>query len=440
MQSCNTVPFVDTNGTVRGWKTAIPGRRPLATPAVVGGRVFLGGGFGSHEFYALDATTGQQLWAYRTKDDGPTAAIVADDLVAFNTESCELEVLTVEGRAVWKRWLGDPLMSMPAAANGRVFMAYPDSKGDRQHYLACFDLRTGEPHWRSPIAGEIITAPVLADDRAYLTTLDGTVHAFLQADGSPVWHEALSATSSPVVHNGQCYYSRRAEVMQMRHAGASVRQQTERLSKRGLTHADVSSDMAATAQLSDYLDHEKRTRSSAYELECVGSDAMVGFAHAKGDSKMHQARSNLGHGSVAGCWAYQGSKPFVRGGRLYSSMGDTLKSVEPETEAVLWERRLYPRTDGEEVLDSVLTPPALVNGKAFVGTTRGDVVCLTADTGEVLWTIHVGEPVVFQPAVANGRVYAATHRGNLYCLETDDPADDGWLMWGGGPEHNGARL
>jgi hypothetical protein len=109
-------------------------------------------------------------------------------------------------------------------------------------------------------------------------------------------------------------------------------------------------------------------------------------------------------------------------------MGDTLKSVEPETEAIRWERRLYPRADGEDVLDSVLTPPALVNGKAFLGTTRGDVVCLTADTGEVLWQIHVGEPVVFQPAVANGRVYAATHRDNLYCLDTDDPADDGWLM------------
>jgi hypothetical protein len=56
----------------------------------------------------------------------------------------------------------------------------------------------------------------------------------------------------------------------------------------------------------------------------------------------------------------------------------------------------------------------------------------------VLWQVHIGEPVVFKPAVANGRVYAATPRGNLYCLETGDPADDGWLTWGGGPEHNGA--
>src|SRR5205807_1343432 len=109
------------------------------------------------------ADTGEQLWVYRTKDDGPTAAIVEEDLVAFNTESCELEVLTVDGQPVWKKWLGDPLMSMPAAAQGRVFIAFPDSRGDRRHRLACLDLRTGEEFWRQPIDGGIITAPVLAD-------------------------------------------------------------------------------------------------------------------------------------------------------------------------------------------------------------------------------------------------------------------------------------
>src|SRR5262249_22084711 len=109
-----TVPFATPDGRITGWKTTIPGRRPLATPAVADGKVFLGGGFGSHEFYALDADTGALAWQYHTKDDGPTAAVVAGGLVAFNTESCELEVLTVAGQPVWKKWLGDPLMSMPA--------------------------------------------------------------------------------------------------------------------------------------------------------------------------------------------------------------------------------------------------------------------------------------------------------------------------------------
>src|SRR5215471_16759042 len=89
---------------------------------------FLGGGFGSYDFYALDAATGTIAWQYQTTDDGPTAAVVSNGHVVFNTESCELEVLTVQGRAVWKRWLGDPLMSMPAVDRDHIYVAYPDSR------------------------------------------------------------------------------------------------------------------------------------------------------------------------------------------------------------------------------------------------------------------------------------------------------------------------
>src|SRR5579859_82430 len=76
----------------KGWRVVIPGGKPLATPAYADGKIFLGGGFGSHEFYALDAKTGKQQWVYRTGDDGPTAAVISGDLIAFNTESCELEI------------------------------------------------------------------------------------------------------------------------------------------------------------------------------------------------------------------------------------------------------------------------------------------------------------------------------------------------------------
>jgi outer membrane protein assembly factor BamB len=71
-------PFTSQDGKIKGWRLTVPGNRPLATPAIVNGKVFLGGGFGSHEFYAFDAITGKQVWQYRTSDDGPTAAVVED--------------------------------------------------------------------------------------------------------------------------------------------------------------------------------------------------------------------------------------------------------------------------------------------------------------------------------------------------------------------------
>src|SRR5512138_2333569 len=58
----SAVPFTTAGGR-SGWRVKVPGGRALATPAVVDGVVFLGGGFGSHEFYAFDARTGAPRWA-----------------------------------------------------------------------------------------------------------------------------------------------------------------------------------------------------------------------------------------------------------------------------------------------------------------------------------------------------------------------------------------
>jgi outer membrane protein assembly factor BamB len=426
-------PFADAESGIRAWQVRLPGGRPLATPAVVDGRVFLGAGFGSYEFYGLDADTGRLAWQYQTEDDGPTAAVVADGRVVFNTESCELEVLTTEGQRAWKKWLGDPLLSMPAVV-GRVFMAYPDSRADRRHYLACFDLADGREVWRQPLKGEVITCPVLADGHVYLSNLDGTLACFNQEDGQPLWQEDRNATSAPAVWRRQCYFSQRQE---LREKATAASYQMEHLAMQMAAAGSPSEPIPGTAQHADYLDHEKRLHRSPHYAKHGAYDGTVGFGGHKGDAKIAQAMANLGTAHVFGVWAFQGSKPFVSGGRLYSGMGDTVHCADPETKEVFWKTRLREDNTEKELLDSILTPPAIVNGKLFLGTLDGRVLCLSEEAGETLWSVRVGEPVLFQPAVAGGRVYAPTGAGSLFCLETGDPADDGWLMWGATPAHNG---
>jgi outer membrane protein assembly factor BamB len=398
----------------------------------VDGLVFLGGGFGSYEFYALDAVTGRVAWQYQTTDDGPTAAVVGEGHVAFNTESCELEVLTTAGRPVWKRWLGDPLMSMPALGGGRVYVAFPDSRGDKRHYLASLDLLSGREYWRRPLAGEVITAPVLAEGHVYLTTLDGTLFCFRQDDGQPLWREARNATSAPLVRGGECYFSeRRSDPADQ----AAV--PTEHLARRSASPTAETFPFPGTVTASPYRDYAKRQRQSPLDRECEVADGYVGFAAHKGHSGMEQARLNLGKGHVSAVWAHQGPRPAFWEGRLYSAIGDALHCADPTTREAHWKRTLFERPGQAELLDEALTPPAVVNDKVFLATLTGEVLCLSAATGERLWAAKLGEPVLFQPAVSGGRVYVATHTGSLFCLETGDPADDGWLMWGAGPAHNG---
>jgi outer membrane protein assembly factor BamB len=104
---------------------------------------------------------------------------------------------------------------------------------------------------------------------------------------------------------------------------------------------------------------------------------------------------------------------------------------------VLWSRDLREARKAAGI-DDVLTPPAIVNGKVFVGTASGDVYALSEKTGDVLWKVELGESISFQPTVANGRIYVGTDRGSLFCLLTGDAADDGWYMWGANAAHNGS--
>jgi outer membrane protein assembly factor BamB len=325
---------------------------------------------------------------------------------------------------------------MPAVHNGRIYMAYPHSQGDRRHYLACFDLATGKEFWKKPIGGEIITAPVVADDHVYLATLDGTLWRFGENDGGLLWQEGKNATSSPVVRDSKCFFSQRQE-MPLEMAGKQGYEQAEHLAARGLDAAAAMKVYRATSRKAAYLDHAKRARGSPQYACSESLDAGVGFAAAKGDAKIDQAMRNLGQAHVHGVWAYQGSKPFISRGRLYSALGDTLHCVDSQSEKPFWKKALWEGAGERELLDSELTPPAIVNDKLFVGSVRGDVFAVAALSGDVLWNVNVGEPVIFQPVVAGGRVYATTRAGSVFCLETGDPKDDGWLMWGATAAHNG---
>src|ERR1044072_8172832 len=191
-QDLQPASFKTTDGR-EGWVVRIPGGRPLATPAYSNGRLFVGGGYGSHEFYAFDAKTGKMVWKTNTGDDGPTAAVVEDGLVAFNTESCTLVVVDEQtGKMVWEEWLGDPLVGQSAAMSHLPKpVQKQEGKQDEQeagsHRLLCADLRTGKHHWERAISSDVISAPVVSEGKVYATTFDGMSYSFDDATGEHAW-------------------------------------------------------------------------------------------------------------------------------------------------------------------------------------------------------------------------------------------------------------
>jgi outer membrane protein assembly factor BamB len=357
--------------------------------------------------------------------------VVSDGYVAFNTESCEIEIITYEGKQVWKKWLGDPLMSMPAIADGKVYMSYP---GNGKFLLGCYDLKKGTHLWTKDLPNQIVTAPIISKGQVYCTTLDGSMTCLEARDGALVWQEKKNATSAPVVWNGSVFFSRR-DTVKMMDNGKEIQQQMESLAGKTSAPTGQVKDLPGTSQKADYLDIAKREKESKQQSMFKSNDAGVGFGG--GIPQGAGGGYNIGQNTVNGVWAYQGSKPFIYNNLMYTAMGDKINCCDPKSQEVKWTKDLKNADNKGPLVDAALTPPAIVNGKLFMGTSAGQVLCMNASTGETLWTATVEGAISFQPAVANGMVYVSTNNGGLFAFETGDAKDHGWLMWGANAQHNG---
>jgi Ca-activated chloride channel family protein len=409
--------FNDAATGFGGWRARLRHGRGIATPAIGQGRVFVGGGYGTYQFYAFDAATGALDWTIRTEDDGPTAAVVADGCVVFNTESCTLYVVEAEtGKTVWKKWMGDPLMAQPAVEGNRVFMAYPDRRGT--HQLAAFELQTGEPLWQTPLPAEIISAPILADGNVYCSTFDGCLHCVDVRSGEVLWKKDRKATSAPWIWNGEAFVAER---------DGEEHQPTERTSR--IDHGRVQS--SSGLRQAGYLRSKRMTSFAAFS---EAMDASVGFGMAPGAAKLHEAEKLVGEYTVYGAWRYQGSRPCVRADALYTTVGEEVTAWDVTNWRQLWGPESASQHSHAERL---LTPVAVLNGRVYTGTRDGKVLSLNASSGALKWSVQLGAPVVWQPAIAGGRIYAGLEDGSLVCFQTNDPTGEDWAMWGGGPSHNG---
>jgi Ca-activated chloride channel homolog len=438
--SLRPVPFRTPDGK-RGWVLRIPGNRPIATPAYADGLLFVGGGYGSHEFYAFDAKTGSLAWEIRTGDDGPTAAVVSDGYVGFNTESCTV-IVAVEktGKKVWQEWLGDPLMSQPAISKGRLFIAYPSGQRgpkhaspagsategpDRGYRLLSVDLRSGKHLWEQEIPTDVISAPVVSGDHVYVACFDGTSLSFDASTGRPLWKKQGSATSAPIVVGDQLFLTRKLD------EGASRYE--------GLMRVEAASGKDKDRQLlaksaADYL-AEGEDRSSALPMAAKKSlDEAVGFAVPPAAAKMAAASKNVGVNSVVGGWAYQGSRAAESEGKLFNVEGTFVNSVRAGDGISQWQAKITGRDVSQKY--EMFSPPALGKQYMYLSSSTGHLISLRQQDGQVGFLYAFKKPMVFQPALVDGDVFVGTADGLLVCLETNTQDADGWYGWGGNAEHN----
>jgi outer membrane protein assembly factor BamB len=171
-----------------------------SSPAVVGGRVYVGSGlsrtYRRTEVVCLDAASGAVVW--RTPVELPAwGSPVADGDQVFvglgngrlnrSVEPPEVPagaLLCLDaatGRPRWRHAVADGVLARPTVAAARVYF------GARDGYLYALGRHDGSVIWRTAADGPVVTAVALSRNRVYAAAATGQLKALDAATGAVTW-------------------------------------------------------------------------------------------------------------------------------------------------------------------------------------------------------------------------------------------------------------
>jgi hypothetical protein len=187
-----------------------------------------------------------------------------------------------------------------------------------------------------------------------------------------------------------------------------------------------------------YLDEDKGGGVALTAQQEAALDSAVGFGGgAPAAANLGAANRHIGVRTVAGGWAYQGSRAAYSRGRMLNAQGRYLNSVSVADGRTAWRAELSGRGVSEGA--QVFSPPSLGERHMYLAGALGHLLAVGQQDGATQFLYAFGHPLVFQPALASGSVFFGTADGLLVCLKTGDPDADGWHAWGGNAQHNKSK-
>lgn len=170
------------------------------------GRLYFGSAGGI--VYALDATTGDEVWQFETGDDiWSTPAIDSDTLYIGSFDKGLFAIDATTGEEKWAEPFETrgPIITTPLVYNNMVYI------GSFDRHLYAIDAKTGELVWQFPDTGEAETrpgkwfwaSPVVYNDTIYAPNMDGWVYILDAESGAMINALDLGSpiSSSPTVVN-----------------------------------------------------------------------------------------------------------------------------------------------------------------------------------------------------------------------------------------------
>jgi len=140
--------------------------------------------FGTYEakFYALDQSTGQQVWmrdlsaAYNNLDGALPPVVAGNLVIVFHGNEGLYALDSKTGSTVWlNKDMQGVVLSSPAAGNGMVYCSSLTGSSDYKSRLFALNANTGQLVWSTMSTSSSLGNFVLVNDRLYMRGYSGIV-------------------------------------------------------------------------------------------------------------------------------------------------------------------------------------------------------------------------------------------------------------------------
>jgi outer membrane protein assembly factor BamB len=359
--------------------------------------------------------------------------------------------------ARWARSVGGHLRGgSPVLSGGRLFVSVVDPGDGARGGVVALDAITGEPLWETRLGRSVHNAPAAAGDLVVAATEDGVVHALAVDTGVERWGVNLSAglpgigaslTASPTIADGVVYIGVVGNFAAIDLATGTLLWQ---LDPAPGAHVDATDSSVAVEEgvvvgmfgygaargLAGFdAATGERLWELSGELSVAGAISPVvadGRVYAgNGASDLYAADLTTGDvvwqvklSDGGGAWSYLlGATPAVSGGRLFvPTHAEWLFALSKDSGSALWaigadESVLHP-VHYQSTVRSFASSPVVTGNVLWAGGADGRLRAVDIPSGELIWSVDLGSPVLSGPVPASPYLYIGTWDGTMRALAT----------------------
>jgi len=308
----------------------------------------------NHFLFAFNVENGDLIWKFNLGGGASwwsvsTPSVVDGRVYVGTTTGYVYAVDSETGKEIWRFHLGNSTWSSSVVYSGRVYIGADDN------FVYALNAENGDLIWKFKTGGEVWSTPAVDNGVVYVSSGDGCVYALNAENGLLLWSRKIASYlgSSPTVIDGKVYVGIYGRI---------------------------------------WPEENVPENGGIYALDAENGDIIWSY-NTRGDVEQ----------SVA-----------VVENRVYGvSQGGDIFALDAENGERIWE--YY---EGNFLID--FTSPVVADNKVFVEFASSKLYCINAENGMLAWsTEDVIVSISTTPAIVNGKLFYASN--GLYAFGTPPP-------------------